>query len=66
MPRIDQETVNRILDAADRLVTPEWTKDAIVYNIFPDSFANGPGRLSPKKGPAGLGGSLIGIVENLD
>lgn len=51
---------------ADRLETPDWTKDAIVYNIFPDSFANGPGRLSPKKGPAGLGGSLIGIVENLD
>ena len=26
---------------ADRLTIPEWTKDAIVYNIFPDSFADG-------------------------
>lgn len=26
---------------ADRLSVPEWTKDAVVYNIFPDSFADG-------------------------
>ena len=26
---------------ADRLSVPEWARDAIVYNIFPDSFADG-------------------------
>ena len=24
---------------SDRVVTPEWARDAVVYNIFPDSFA---------------------------
>lgn len=55
---------------------PEWLKHAVVYNIFPDSFA------SEKRGIRGvpsetpwrdgltlksrLGGSLRGITENLD
>ena len=26
---------------ADRAVVPAWTVDAVVYNIFPDSFASG-------------------------
>ncbi len=50
---------------ADRLTVPEWTKDAIVYNIFPDSFADGNRMLSGNC-EAGLGGSLHGIAENLD
>lgn len=53
---------------ADRLSVPEWTKDAIVYNIFPDSFANGRRCLGEKDGASapGLGGNLRGITENLD
>lgn len=55
---------------------PEWFKNAVVYNIFPDSFASGKGTLS-RDGcsvtlPGGvelrtlLGGTLNGITENLD
>lgn len=50
---------------ADRLIIPEWTKDAIVYNIFPDSFADGK-RKSSGNSKVGLGGTLRGIAENLD
>lgn len=55
---------------------PEWLKHAVVYNIFPDSFASG------KRGIRGapsetvwengltlnsrLGGTVRGIIENLD
>ena len=50
---------------ADRLTIPEWTKDAIVYNIFPDSFANGKRTISGSSA-VGLGGTIKGITENLD
>lgn len=50
---------------ADRLTVPGWAKDAIVYNIFPDSFADGRRMLSGHAGK-GLGGTLSGITENLD
>jgi hypothetical protein len=30
---------------SDRVVIPKWAKDAVVYNIFPDSFANGKRRM---------------------
>lgn len=50
---------------ADRLIIPEWTKDAIVYNIFPDSFADGKRKISGNS-KVGLGGTLRGIAENLD
>ena len=50
---------------ADRLVVPEWTKDAIVYNIFPDSFADGKRTISGNSA-VGLGGTIKGITENLD
>lgn len=55
---------------------PKWFKDAVVYNIFPDSFANGHRILkketSVKRMNDGrvcrsrLGGTLKGIKENLD
>ena len=55
---------------------PEWFKSAVVYNIFPDSFANGKRALQvcQKEQPlengitvrARLGGTLNGIAENLD
>ena len=50
---------------ADRLTIPEWTKDAIVYNIFPDSFADGKRSISGDS-KVGLGGTIRGIAENLD
>ena len=50
---------------ADRLTIPEWTKDAIVYNIFPDSFADGKRSISGNS-KDGLGGTIRGIAENLD
>lgn len=55
---------------------PEWFLNAIVYNIFPDSFADGKRCLAGGKrevpGPGEtvsksyLGGTLGGILENLD
>ncbi|MDE6185670.1 MAG: glycoside hydrolase family 13 protein, partial [Lachnospiraceae bacterium] len=55
---------------------PEWFLHAVVYNIFPDSFADGPATLSGKMkelpSPDGtvsrshLGGTIKGILENLD
>ena len=49
----------------DRLTIPEWTKDAIVYNIFPDSFADGKRKISCNS-EVGLGGTIRGIADNLD
>ncbi len=53
---------------ADRLDIPDWTKDAIVYNIFPDSFASGRRKISAVRDSSSgaLGGNLRGIAENLD
>ena len=50
---------------ADRLSIPPWMKDAIVYNIFPDSFADGRRTISGNS-EVGLGGTIRGITENLD
>jgi glycosidase len=55
--------------------TPEWAKDAIFYQIFPDRFARSdavpkPNRLetwdSPPTHHGFKGGDLLGIVEHLD
>ena len=57
------------------IVTPEWVKDAVFYQIFPDTFARStrvpkPGNLHPWEalpGPHGYkGGDLLGVVEHLD
>ena len=55
---------------------PEWFKTAVVYNIFPDSFANGKRMLRQEKKAlilengakvhSRLGGTLNGITANLD
>ena len=55
---------------------PEWLKRAVVYNVFPDSFASGRRYLSgaPAETPwrdgvtlkSRLGGTIRGITENLD
>lgn len=59
---------------ADRADVPAWMRDAVVYNIFPDSFATGRGMISCQptetlwKGETvrgKLGGTLRGIIENL-
>lgn len=50
---------------ADRYAAPAWTRDAVVYNIFPDSFAVGA-RRAPDGEPPCRGGTVRGIAENLD
>lgn len=60
---------------ADRVRVPEWTRDAVVYNIFPDSFATGKRSISGQPTElmhngqlvrGKLGGTIRGILENLD
>ena len=60
---------------ADIVRPPEWAKDAVIYNIFPDSFATGKTYISGKPTEAAfegnvvrgkLGGCLKGITENVD
>jgi glycosidase len=55
--------------------TPEWVKDAIFYQIFPDRFARSdrvahPQNLEPWDAPPTVrgfkGGDLLGIAEHLD
>ncbi len=55
--------------------TPEWVRDAIFYQIFPDRFARSerlvpPGPLEPWDSPPTRegfkGGDLLGVVEHLD
>ncbi|MFT4144241.1 MAG: glycoside hydrolase family 13 protein [Mobilitalea sp.] len=55
---------------------PQWFKNAVVYNIFPDSFASGKEKLERVGADitlennliskARLGGTIKGITENLD
>ena len=60
---------------ADIAKVPDWVHDAVVYNIFPDSFATSHKRISLEslqmdyhgqtvKGK--LGGTLRGVTENVD
>jgi cyclomaltodextrinase / maltogenic alpha-amylase / neopullulanase len=55
--------------------TPEWVKDAVFYQIFPDRFARSgsvakPSNLEPWDSPPTThgfkGGDLLGIIEHLD
>ena len=55
--------------------TPDWVKDAVFYQIFPDRFASSarvekPHNLEPWDTPPTLsgfkGGDLLGVVEHLD
>ena len=57
------------------VITPDWVKDAVFYQIFPDRFAKSdavpkPTNLQPwdtPPTPHGFkGGDLIGVVERLD
>jgi len=55
--------------------TPDWVRDAVFYQIFPDRFASSPavakpGPLEPWDGPPTMhgfkGGDLVGIADHLD
>jgi len=57
------------------IVTPEWVKDAVFYQIFPDRFARServakPSNLEPWDSPPTRlgfkGGDLVGVAERLD
>lgn len=58
------------------LDVPEWFKNAVVYNIFPDSFASGKRFIKNSEKQiildnglvvkSNLGGTIKGITENLD
>lgn len=57
------------------IVTPDWVKDAVFYQIFPDRFARSqsvakPANLEPWESPPTpqgfKGGDLIGVLERLD
>lgn len=56
-------------------ITPEWVKDAVFYQIFPDRFARGAAVAKPANleawdsapTPHGFkGGDLVGVAERLD
>lgn len=58
-----------------KVVTPGWVKDAVFYQIFPDTFArservNKPANLEPWNAPPSShgykGGDLLGIADHLD
>jgi len=57
------------------MTVPDWVKDAIFYQIFPDRFANGdtsndPFNVQPWGAPPQLrgfqGGDLQGVIHKLD
>jgi neopullulanase len=58
-----------------QIVTPDWVKDAVFYQIFPDRFARServlkPSNLEPWDSPPTRfgfkGGDLLGVAERLD
>ncbi|MGN1018777.1 MAG: glycoside hydrolase family 13 protein [Aristaeellaceae bacterium] len=59
---------------AHRMDVPSWMRDAVVYNIFPDSFATGEGFIAGQGAElrwqgetvrGRLGGTLRGVTDNL-
>jgi neopullulanase len=57
------------------IIVPDWVKDAVFYQIFPDRFARServpkPANLEPWDSPPTIygfkGGDLLGVVEHLD
>lgn len=64
------------MNSADINRTPEWVKDTVWYQIFPDRFCNGdsainredirPWKSEPSKNEYHYGGDLAGIISKLD
>lgn len=65
------------LNPADVHTPPEWVKNAVFYQIFPERFANGDPSLNPENTEAWthdtvptadnfFGGDLQGVIDNLD
>lgn len=63
------------LNNIDVAKSPEWAKDMIWYQIFPDRFCNGDPSINPKEckpwgtEPTGdnfMGGDLQGVIDKLD
>ncbi|WP_455044982.1 glycoside hydrolase family 13 protein [Leptotrichia trevisanii] len=65
------------LHDSDRVKIPEWVRDTVWYQIFPERFANGKPEISPINSLAWdtdispkhddlFGGDLYGILEKLD
>jgi len=59
------------------ILTPDWVKHAVFYQIFPDRFARSPGSEppcgiqfkpwgSPPEQQGFQGGDLLGIIDKLD
>jgi len=63
MPNIKSDDLFRL---------PTWTKDAVIYQIFPDSFYRGDGSdfegwyRGPRESNDHLGGTLGGVIDKLD
>lgn len=65
------------LNPVDVHTPPDWVKDAVFYQIFPERFANGDPSINPEKVEAWtadavptqtnfFGGDLQGVIDNLD
>jgi cyclomaltodextrinase len=63
------------LNPVDVIKTPQWVKDAIFYQIFPERFANGdtsndPSHVEPwgaqPKPDNFFGGDLQGVIDHID
>lgn len=64
------------VNEADRLAAPDWLIDSVVYQIFPERFANGERQNDPKgvrpwtddrpTPKSFYGGDLQGIIDHLD
>lgn len=78
---IDKDTIGEYffhypyINEADIHVVPEWVKDAVFYQIFPERFYNGDKSLDPVNvQPWGgkpecdnfFGGDIQGIIEKID
>jgi cyclomaltodextrinase / maltogenic alpha-amylase / neopullulanase len=71
----EQAAIVATQPAEVNVITPEWVKDTVFYQIFPDRFANStrvekPSNLEPWDAPPTTygfkGGDLLGVVEHLD
>lgn len=65
----DSESATLFAYKVDRLVPPQWARDAIIYQIFIDRFYSGDASPDFKRADSPLGfygGTLRGIIDKLD